>query len=162
MKPLHIKMKMALTAALIVAGTTLFYACNQVGNGYGLDASGNPVGAQAPDTTLAALVQPIFSNHCIACHNGTNITGLDLRVGKSYESLMGSSGTGQLTFELPDQAPKYRVRPGSADSSYLYQKVSSPTPKGSPTYVQMPQGGPYLSASDINIIKRWIEKGAPQ
>lgn len=158
MKPLRIKMKMALTASLIVAGTTVFYACNQVGNGYGLDASGNPAAAKAPDTTLAALVQPIFSLHCIGCHNGTNITGLDLRVGKSYESLLGT-GTGQVTNELPTQHPMYRVRPGSSDSSYLYQKVNSTTPKNG---VQMPQGGPYLSASDINIIKRWIEKGAPQ
>ena len=94
-----------------------------------------------------------------------------------------------LSQPLPPQSPHFRVRVdssttipagapysidanstslenvkfGNADSSYLYHKcVASYSPwKGSPS-VQMPQNGPYLSVDEINIIKRWIEKGAPQ
>ena len=166
MKPLRLKMKMALTAALIGTGTLVFYACiNPVGDGLNMDDFGYPRVAVPPETTLSAMVQPIFTAKCIQCHapggigytgttDGTNIA-LNLKVGASYASLFNVA-----TFELPAQQPTFRVRPGSSDSSYLYQKISSSTPKFG---VQMPASpAPHLSDAEIKIIKRWIEKGAPQ
>jgi hypothetical protein len=184
MKPLRLNKKKI--ACAILAGTgALFYACIlPVGNGAGLSSSGElPV----YDTTLSIMVQPIFTkNNCIQCHvapSGTGYLGdvpLDLTSGNSYASLVNVA-----TYQEPDKSPHFRVRVdssttlpvgvpysigpsgiyryGNADSSYLYQKLlASYSPwKGSPS-VQMPQGYGALSEDDLKIIKRWIEKGAPQ
>ena len=183
MKPLRLNKKKI--ACAFLAGTgALFYACIlPVGNGVGLSASGDlPV----YDTTLSIMVQPIFIKYqCTSCHSpgGTGYLGdvpLDLTSGNSYASLVNVA-----TYQGPDISPHFRVRVdssttipagapysigpdgmyryGNADSSYLYHKcVASYSPwKGSPS-VLMPQNGPYLSVDEINIIKRWIEKGAPQ
>ena len=52
-----------------------------------------------------------------------------------------------------------RVIPGDPENSYLIQKI-----EGAPGIVgeRMPRtGGPYLTANQITIIRRWIELGAP-
>jgi hypothetical protein len=53
------------------------------------------------------------------------------------------------------------VVPGSPDSSYLYQKLASPTPcAGS----QMPRGdfGPQpLAGCELDLVRGWIVAGAP-
>ena len=162
-----LNMKMAAAVAVIGLGTLFFYACNQVGNGFGLDTAGDPIPAKARDTNLVE-VQKIFTEKCITCHKvnsfgwsqtGGISNGLDLTVGNSYTSLLGS-GTGQTTFEAPTVHPIYRVRPGSlADSSYLYQKIVAGgiLKAGS---ARMPLSAAPLSDAEIYFIKRWIEKGA--
>jgi hypothetical protein len=51
-----------------------------------------------------------------------------------------------------------RVIPGDPENSFLTQKLA-----GGPGLVdeRMPDGGPYLTDSQIRIIRRWIEIGAP-
>ena len=167
---LFLNMKTAMSVTLVGFGLFCFYSCNQVGNGYGLDSNGDLIPFKAPDTNLA-LVQTIFTARCIICHgnasgvgyNGTkdNTTpGLDLTDGHSYASLFGNSGTGQISYEHKANPLFLRVKPGSPDSSYLYEKIiASP----SLTVTRMPLGGnPYLSDDQIKVIKRWIELGAPQ
>jgi len=72
----------------------------------------------------------------------------------------------RLSVALPDVSPRWRVyanqqdSTGDVDSSYLYQKIASTSPKDG---VQMPQGGAnggYLTADELKIVRRWIEKGA--
>jgi hypothetical protein len=50
------------------------------------------------------------------------------------------------------------VIPGNSAGSRLYQRISGiglPFPE-----LQMPLGGPFLSANDQNLIKSWIDEGA--
>ncbi len=148
----------AVTAILLGVTASSFYACLlPVGSGLGLSDSGDK-----PTSVFADKVQPIFTKNCVGCHHsggsgwsatGGSAGGLDLSTGNSYASLLGS-GTGQTSFEVPGTL---RVNPANADSSYIYQKIFSASPKSG---VQMPQGGPYLSTDDINTIKNWIADGA--
>ena len=165
MKPMRMTTKTILTATALIGSATLFYAClNPIGSGYGLNEAGD-----VPTSYFNDKVQPIFDTKCTSCHHPSGIgwsnTGgssndLDLTLGNSYNSLLGTSGTGQATFELPAVVPMLRVTPGDAANSYLYEKVESATPKGSPGFARMPLGGPYLSADEIAIIKKWIDDGA--
>jgi hypothetical protein len=45
---------------------------------------------------------------------------------------------------------------GKADTSNLVRKLSSTPPFGD----RMPQGGPYLPDSTLQVIKLWINQGA--
>ena len=116
-----------------------------------------------PSSSFAADVQPIFDAHCTSCHAigvfGFNLTGgeeqngLTLTINNSYDGLVN-----QPTFQRPDLAPTLRVDPGSPANSYLMQKIESDTPK---VGERMPLSNPPLTAAQISIIRRWIERGAP-
>jgi len=51
-----------------------------------------------------------------------------------------------------EQAKLKRVLPGDANNSYLFQKVLSG---------RMPLAGGPLTAGDIDLIRQWINAGAP-
>ena len=93
-------------------------------------------------------IQPIFNNSCISCHDDEHSAGLDLRMGFSYSLLVN----------VPSirYSPFIRVKPYSADSSVLWNKVAGTRVNG----VQMPAGGPYLRTYEIDNIRNWINKGA--
>jgi hypothetical protein len=99
-----------------------------------------------PLVSFSNQIQPIFNNQCgTACH-GTN-GGLSLAVGSSYNNL--------VNLNAQSSCPSLkRVLPSDANNSVLYKKVSGTT-CGS----RMPQGGS-LSASDIALIRDWINQGA--
>jgi hypothetical protein len=85
-------------------------------------------------------VRPIFLvNNCINCHGG----GVGLYVGTVAQLQQGGV-----------HGPA--IVPGNADSSLLVQKLSPSPPFGE----RMPQYGPYLSDSLVNIIRTWIDQGA--
>ena len=85
---------------------------------------------------FATDIQPIFTAHCIACHNG----GLDpdLREGTSYNF---------ITVTDPNQ-----VVPNDADGSELYQRLIG-------VGNIMPPAGA-LSNADIALVETWINQGA--
>ena len=157
--------KKAFTAVLLGVAAILFYGClNPVGNGKSpdgglLSANGDYIPATGDTSYFATKVQPIFTSQCVTCHNpsgtGFAATGLDLSTGSAYLNLLGADGTGKVSSEIP---PTLRVKSGNPDSSYLYQKISLPTPKFGG---RMPLGGT-LSSDQIAIIKTWIQNGAKQ
>jgi len=51
------------------------------------------------------------------------------------------------------------VVPGDPDASFLIQKL-----QGADGLLgeRMPDGGPYLSTATVNVIRQWIQDGAPQ
>lgn len=131
------------------------------GDGAGLTESGD---LPFSGSSFAAQIQPIFDTNCIRCHapggigfNGTGgdqNNGLDLTLGNSHGKLVN-----QLTFEAPDITPRRRVIPGEPDSSYIIQKIISDSPKFGN---RMPlDGPPFLSQGEIELIRNWIEEGAP-
>lgn len=88
-------------------------------------------------------IQSIFNARCITCHGGAApIRDLSL---ESYEGVMAGGLTG------------FEVTPCQAESSLLYLKISSDTP---PVGERMPLGGPYLSDTQVDTVRRWIAQGA--
>jgi hypothetical protein len=87
-------------------------------------------------------IQPLFNSHCTACHGGTS--GVTL---SSYNSAINSVG---------DQYNMNVVVPGQPDQSPMVNKINPNPSHGD----RMPQGGPYLSDEQINLIRQWIAEGA--
>ncbi|SRR5712691_11597519 len=50
-----------------------------------------------------------------------------------------------------------RIAPGDPANSYLYRKIVGSGITGD----RMPQGGPFLSDSQIALVRDWIRRGAP-
>ena len=94
-------------------------------------------------------VQPIFNNHCLDCHTGSNGSGA-LKL-NSYDDVMeGGSNNGPV------------VIPFNADSSLLH-RVLLPMPvtvPNEPICCQMPKNADPLSFNQITIIQNWINEGA--
>jgi chitodextrinase len=98
--------------------------------------------------TFTQLQEDVFTETCSGCHppNG----GLDLRASQAYGSLVNVPSS--------QQPALMRVKAGDPAASYLVRKLEGgPTISGS----RMPQGGPFLSPSQIQRIKDWIIVGAP-
>jgi WD40 repeat protein len=96
--------------------------------------------ADAPKITYEEHVQPIFREHCFACHNqgkATNDLALD-----SYERIRKGGASGEV------------ITPGDPDGSYLFSLV---THKDQP---HMPPGGDKIAANKIETIRQWIAGGA--
>ena len=92
-------------------------------------------------------VHPIFAEHCVRCH-GVNEESLEagLRLDVREAVLQGGdSGTAAVV-------------PGDADQSELIARVTS----DDPDYLMPPPSeGKPLSAPQKQILKRWIQQGAP-
>ena len=108
--------------------------------------------------TFSSIQTEIFENGdssgrpaCISCHNaaGQFFTGLNLTHAVAYANLVNVASRGKPS--------AIRVLPGEPDNSYLIHKL-----EGGPAIVglRMPLNGPYLTAGQIAVIRRWIEEGA--
>ena len=111
--------------------------------------------------TFASINQEIFlttdlagRTACVTCHTnvGRNPPANLNMAGDAYAALVGVQSA---------QRPELRrVEPGNPEGSYLIHKL-----EGRPGIVglQMPRTGPpNLSAGQLQVIKRWIEIGAPR
>lgn len=128
---------------VVISMTTLFLAgCSDMGS--------NPTSAnispQTPDSShnqdvsFETQIVPIFQRYgCAGCHGGSG----GLFVQTVPQLLQGG---------LHGPA----VIPGKADSSNIVLKISPNPPFGD----RMPQGGPYLPDSTIQLIRLWINQGA--
>jgi hypothetical protein len=86
-------------------------------------------------------VKPILERRCYACHGA-----LKQKAGLRLD-------TAQLLLKGGDSGPA--VEPGSAEESLIIDKVSESDPK-----LRMPPEGEALSATEIELIRRWIDDGA--
>ncbi len=86
-------------------------------------------------------VRPILASRCYACH-GPDVQQNGLRLDSLAAVLKGS-----------DFGPV--IVPGKSDGSRLIRRLLAQERP------QMPYGGPPLSASQIEIIRKWIDAGAP-
>jgi mono/diheme cytochrome c family protein len=109
--------------------------------------------------TFSSIQQNIFSSGdssgraaCTQCHNatGSRFNGLDLSPEVSYNNLVNarsSQSTGRV-----------QVTPADPENSYLIHKLEG---RSTMAGVRMPINGPYLTDSQVRVIRRWIEMGAP-
>ena len=86
--------------------------------------------------SYSITIQPIFTDRCISCHNGSHSTGLDLR---SYTGVTSGSTNNQVIIS------------GSQETSLLWQYVNSG---------YMPPSPNDLTASQIGLIATWVYEGA--
>jgi WD40 repeat protein len=103
----------------------------------------SPAAGNSTAVSFHAAVLPILQANCQGCHQPAKASGkLDLTVFKNMLA-GGESGSPAIV-------------PGNADESYLLEQIT-PDKKGE---AAMPQGKPPLAASDIALIRKWIEEGA--
>jgi hypothetical protein len=132
-------------------------ACG-AGSGEGLDQNGQPLaGGGAPPVsgltpTLDSIQTNVFNVNCAVpgCHGGAGAQqGLRLDPGFSAGNLINVAS--------PRDANLIRVVPGNPDASFIIQKLEGTQTLGD----RMPDGGPYLPQSTTDVIRQWIQDGAP-
>ncbi len=111
---------------------------------------------QGIQPSLASIQNNIFTPTCsvAGCHTGpagpTLPSGMDLSsAAASFNSLINISSFQEPTI--------FRVAVGDSDSSYLIHKLEGTSMQG----VRMPLGGPFLDQATINVLRLWIDTGAP-
>ncbi len=100
-----------------------------------------PVVAIAGTTDFGRDIQPIFEARCYGCHSGETPQG-EFRL-DSREHAFGGGGSG-----VP------AIVPGASANSLLYRYVAG---LGK---IVMPPVEPYLTAEQIEQIRKWIDEGA--
>jgi hypothetical protein len=117
--------------------------CSNNCTGSSLDEASIANSAPNAATVKTLLTNTVYSGSgktCIGCHGGT--LNIDLTTGTDWAN--------DLIGESSSQGMKL-VTPGDASNSYLIKKLEGTGAGG-----RMPQGGPFLSAAQINQIKAWI------
>jgi hypothetical protein len=136
-------MAVRFAGALVLAQLS---ACgSQAPEGVAADA-----GAKAASVTFTEVYRTVLSP-CTNCHAGiiARFSSLDMGTqATAYTNLVGAPASGNCSGTL--------VVRGSSAASVLYQKVTSPT-CGS----LMPQNAPPLPGTSIDLLKTWIDEGAP-
>jgi len=111
------------------------------------------------DGTFDRIQKQIFNNSCAlsACHDSqSQQAGLLLEVGASYTQLVGVTPSNVTAQGLGWD----RVTAGDPDTSFLLHKVTGDLGVGLGS--RMPLGSAPLPANLIEILRLWIEAGAPE
>ncbi len=110
-------------------------------------------------STYALIEKAVWENRgCTesVCHGAQAMGGLDLRPGKSYDSLLGDALT------VPGMK---RVYPGRRDLSLLFINLAaktSPADYTAPLRSMPLDPVPALSHAQLEAVRLWIESGAPK
>ena len=128
------------------------------------DESLRELAGPSPDLapTIDSIQQNIFRltdsagrNACINCH--TTAGG---RIPPQGLDLSGDAHAMLVNVPSRERPELMRVKPGDPENSYLIHKM-----EGRSTIVGRPMpfnGPPFLTPGQIEIVKRWIEIGAPR
>jgi hypothetical protein len=103
------------------------------------------------DPSLANVQTEVFDASCAfsSCHGGSQPTAdLSLKPGESWAAL--------VEVEAEEVTGATRVVPGDASASLLYRILLAPEGNAD----RMPPGSE-IEADRIDLVKRWIEEGAP-
>ena len=96
--------------------------------------------AQAPKVEFNRDIRPILSETCFNCHGPAK-----------------STRKAGLRLDTKDGAMSV-IAPGKVADSFLYQRITS---KDVFEHMPPPKSGKKLSAQQIELLRRWIEQGAP-
>jgi hypothetical protein len=104
--------------------------------------------------TLQSIQDNIFTPICSSCHTGVG-TSLPGSMNLSSVTASRAALVGVASVEQPGVQ---RVSPSHSASSYLVQKLQGdPGISGN----RMPFGGPFLDQPTIDVVRQWIDAGAP-
>ena len=109
--------------------------------------------------TFERIQKQVFDVSCTSssCHSSLGQAGnLVLEDGKSYDNLVNDKPTNLIA----GMDGMMRVMPGRPDMSLLYAKVTTNLQSG--MGVSMPYSAAPLAPETTDIIKAWIEAGAPK
>jgi hypothetical protein len=109
--------------------------------------------ASGSEATFTMVQQQIFSASCAfsGCHGGnTPSEGLSLESGEAYNEIVNVPSSQMSSLD--------RIEPNNPESSYLYLKVIDDS---SISGARMPRGAAALSQDLIDLLRDWIERGAP-
>lgn len=117
----------------------------------GASSSGDAANASV-GVRLSQIQTNFFDKHCVTnCHTAVaGASNLSLASGRSHNNLVNVRSQ-QLTNQ-------WRVLPGQASQSYLIKKMEGTT---GIVGEQMPRLAPARPASELNQVREWINKGAP-
>src|SRR5438270_4190736 len=104
--------------------------------------------AAGDDIRFNRDVRPILTDNCFHCHGpdpGTRKAGLRL---DRKESLLGKTKDGSATV----------IVPGKPQDSELYRRIVT---KDEDDLMPPPEAHKELTAAQKDLLKRWIEQGAP-
>ncbi len=121
------------------------------GQAGGLFESAFEVEQPTVTATLTQIQNEIFTPTCAGsgCHSGSNPPdGLLLTAGNSWSNIVNVDAV---------QIDLKRILPGDPDDSYLVRKVQGTGIVAN----RMPLGGPALSNEEVELIRQWVEDGAP-
>jgi len=111
----------------------------------------------AAATTLTQLQTTYFGPICSGCHNGTaSTTRADGLPGIQNLTSAANSFAALVNVASLEVPSLKRVSPNDADNSYIIQKLEGTQTSGA----RMPFGGPYLTQTQIDQFKSWINAGA--
>lgn len=105
-----------------------------------------------PTATFTRVQNEVFTPTCssIGCHDSLGQqSGLVLARGSGYANTVGKASVETPTLKL--------IQPNDPTNSYLYRKITGAGITGN----RMPQGGPYLSDTQLQLVRDWIRRGAP-
>ena len=105
-----------------------------------------------PTATFTRVQNEIFTPTCAAlgCHDplGHQESQI-LTAGRAYSQIVNVQSV-----QMPGLV---KIAPGDPANSYMYRKIVGAGITGD----RMPQNGPYLSDTQIKLIRDWIRRGAP-
>jgi len=104
------------------------------------------------DTSLKNDLVPLMTQRCVMCHiTGAALAGLDLYT-DPWTALVGVQST---------QSPLMLVEPHEPDKSYFYLKLTQKFLDAGGSGLQMPIQQEALDPGQLEIVRSWIEEGAP-
>jgi mono/diheme cytochrome c family protein len=106
-----------------------------------LAMSGNSFAAE-DEISFVQQVQPILAKHCYACHGPDQAEG-------------GLRFVDQQSAFAAAESGEFAIVPGDVDASQLIARVTADDSERMP-----PEGDP-LSPTQIQILRQWIDQGAP-
>jgi hypothetical protein len=128
----------------------LFIACGRLKEPTAPGAgAGDPID---PTATFTRVQNEIFTPTCgqLGCHDPLGRQeSMILSPGRAYAMTVGVA-----SIETPNLK---RVTPSDPANSYLYRKITGAGITGD----RMPQGGPFLTDTQIKLVRDWIRRGAP-
>ncbi len=139
-------------STLIVVVLLLLTACGELKTPTSPgDGGGDPID---PTATFTRVQNEIFTPTCgvIGCHDPLgkdSSANMILTAGRAYAQIVNQPST-----ETPSLS---RIKPDDVANSYLYRKITGQGITGE----RMPLGGPYLNDAQIQLVKNWIRRGAP-
>lgn len=138
-------------STLIVMVLLLLTACGELKTPTDAGGGGDPIDQTA---TFTRVQNEVFTPSCgvIGCHDPlgqSSSAQLILTAGRAYAQTVNQPST-----EMPNLM---RIRPNDVTNSYLYRKITGAGITGE----RMPLGGPPLSDAQIQLIRNWIRRGAP-
>ena len=101
-----------------------------------------PSALSSPEESISQSARRVLEKHCVSCHGTTLMSGLDLR---QKEAMLRGGARGAA------------ITPGNAEESLLFLAVSH----HESVDVRMPLGGQRLTDQELEVLRRWIDLGAP-